>query len=145
MNGTLRILHVFVNSRKKIPGKKVPWKNSPEKRSPHVRFPLWGRRMGSIDKNLKNCSIFLGKFSRMLFKGLYYRVPFFTGIFFPRDLFSGDHISGDFFFSYTFYPEDFFFQGTRFHIMHSRIFQVFDVTVSSGDRLISYFKNVEKN
>ena len=112
MNGTLRILHVFVNSRKKIPGKKVLWKNSPEKRSPHVRFPLWGRRMGSIDKNLKNCSIFLGKFSRMLFKGLFYRAPFFTGIFFQGTFFLGTIFPG-IFFSHGLFIRRIFFPGNK--------------------------------
>ena len=49
---------------------------------------MWGRRVESIDKNWKNCSISIDKFSDLSFNRErffrdFYREPFFMGIFFP--------------------------------------------------------------
>ena len=87
--------------------KKVPRNNGTGKKwSQHTRFSvwyMWGRQVGSIDKNKINWSTSLGKFSghafnRKRFFGPFLQGTFFHGNFFSGELFSRNHFSGVCFF-----------------------------------------------
>ena len=103
----------------------VPGKKSLRKTSPHTRFPqfgvcgimgwalslfcyVWGRRVGSVDKYLKNCPPSLCKFS-----GYSYNRGRFSS-------FQRTHLHGNFFSQGTFFPGTIFttfFLGTFYSVI----------------------------